>query len=103
MATVEGIQKTFLSSPYFAVVGASKDQKKFGTRVLKWYQVRDLSVTPVHPVRSMLFFFSFHISSSTGPCFFRWILTPETEGGRTRNHKDSENVAGTTRTFGNIC
>lgn len=59
MATVEGIQKTFLSSPYFAVVGASKDQKKFGTRVLKWYQARDLSVTPVHPVRLMLFFFSF--------------------------------------------
>jgi hypothetical protein len=26
-------QKAFLSSPKFAVVGASKDQKKFGTKV----------------------------------------------------------------------
>ena len=54
MASLEQIQKNFLSSAQFAVVGASKDQKKFGTRVLKWYQARDLKVTPVHPVRLIL-------------------------------------------------
>ncbi|THH23207.1 hypothetical protein EUX98_g7967 [Antrodiella citrinella] len=43
------IQRLFLSSPKFAVVGASKDQSKFGTKVLKWYQGRDKNVTPVHP------------------------------------------------------
>jgi hypothetical protein len=60
------IQKTFLSSPFFAVVGASKDQNKFGTKVgsfqssflelrisqvLKWYKDRTLNVTPIHLVR----------------------------------------------------
>jgi hypothetical protein len=33
--TVTAIQKTFLSAPYFAVVGASKDKSKYGTRVRK--------------------------------------------------------------------
>jgi hypothetical protein len=33
MANVAAIQKLFLSSPYYAVVGASKDQSKFGTKV----------------------------------------------------------------------
>lgn len=47
--TVADIQKYFLSSPRFAVVGASKDQSKFGTKVLGWYLARNLSVTPVHP------------------------------------------------------
>lgn len=61
-----------MSSPYFAVLGASKDQSKVGTKVgfvvsnvdcmhflnvisrqiLKWYQVRDKDVVPVHPVCS---------------------------------------------------
>ncbi|KAI8993953.1 NAD-P-binding protein, partial [Trametes punicea] len=35
--------------PHYAVVGASKDQSKFGTKVLKWYQARNKDVTPVHP------------------------------------------------------
>lgn len=62
-------QRLFLSSPRYAVVGASKDQTKFGTKVrlirliwtvliahedfwevLKWYQTRNKTVTPVHPV-----------------------------------------------------
>jgi len=43
------IKKTFLSSPKFAVVGASKDQTKFGTKVLKWYRNRNKDVTPIHP------------------------------------------------------
>ncbi|GBE80456.1 hypothetical protein SCP_0301710 [Sparassis crispa] len=47
-------KKVFLSSPQYAVVGASKDQTKFGTKVLKWYLARDLSVTPVHPKEDTL-------------------------------------------------
>ncbi|KDQ14216.1 hypothetical protein BOTBODRAFT_55657 [Botryobasidium botryosum FD-172 SS1] len=43
------VQKLFLSSPEFAVVGASKDQSKFGTKVLKWYIERNKTVTPIHP------------------------------------------------------
>ncbi|KAI0065998.1 NAD-P-binding protein [Artomyces pyxidatus] len=54
MPVTNEIQKLFLSSPRFAVVGASKDQTKFGTKVLKWYQVRDKVVTPVHPKESEL-------------------------------------------------
>ncbi|KAF6763138.1 CoA-binding protein [Ephemerocybe angulata] len=52
--TTAAIQKTFLASPFFAVVGASKDQSKFGTKVLKWYKSRDYQVTPVHPKESEL-------------------------------------------------
>jgi len=43
------VQRAFLASQYFAVVGASKDQTKFGTKVLKWYKSRGYKVTPVHP------------------------------------------------------
>ncbi|TBU31618.1 NAD(P)-binding protein [Dichomitus squalens] len=49
MSSLAEVQKTFLSSPKYAVVGASKDQTKFGTKVLKWYQTREKDVTPVHP------------------------------------------------------
>ncbi|KIK41263.1 hypothetical protein CY34DRAFT_85730 [Suillus luteus UH-Slu-Lm8-n1] len=42
-------QKLFLSFPHFAVVGASTDKSKFGTKVLEWYIQRDKSVTPVRP------------------------------------------------------
>ncbi|KAL9711518.1 hypothetical protein Ac2012v2_004588 [Leucoagaricus gongylophorus] len=48
MATMQ-IKKEFLSSPNFAIVGASKDQSKFGTKILKWYQTQKLNVIPVHP------------------------------------------------------
>ncbi|KAJ3557393.1 hypothetical protein NM688_g1492 [Phlebia brevispora] len=43
------VKKLFLSSPKYAVVGASKDQSKFGTKVLKWYLARNKDVTPIHP------------------------------------------------------
>lgn len=43
------VQDLFFSSPAFAVVGASKDRTKYGNRLLKWYQVREKNVTPVHP------------------------------------------------------
>ncbi|EJF65016.1 NAD(P)-binding protein [Dichomitus squalens LYAD-421 SS1] len=49
MSSLAEVQKTFLSAPKYAVVGASKDQTKFGTKVLKWYQAREKDVTPVHP------------------------------------------------------
>ncbi|KAJ7584068.1 NAD-P-binding protein [Mycena floridula] len=54
MSTVAAIQKVFLSSPSFAVVGASKDQSKYGTKVLKWYQQREKDVKPVHPKETEL-------------------------------------------------
>ncbi|KAJ7480057.1 NAD-P-binding protein [Mycena galericulata] len=53
MANV-AIQKLFLSSPYFAVIGASKDQTKFGTKVLRWYQERSMKVQPIHPKETHL-------------------------------------------------
>jgi len=49
MPTTQEIQRLFFASPSYAVVGASKDQSKYGTKVLKWYLVRDKKVTPVHP------------------------------------------------------
>jgi len=47
-------QKAFFSQPHFAIVGASKDETKFGTKILKWYQQRELDITPVHPKESEL-------------------------------------------------
>ncbi|KAI0694992.1 NAD-P-binding protein [Cerioporus squamosus] len=49
MSSLIDIQKKFLSAPHYAVVGASKDQSKYGTKVLKWYQGRNKDVIPVHP------------------------------------------------------
>ncbi|PPQ87483.1 hypothetical protein CVT25_008219 [Psilocybe cyanescens] len=49
MSDITPVKKTFLAAPYFAVVGASKDTTKYGTRILKWYQARTFNVTPVHP------------------------------------------------------
>ncbi|KAF7291095.1 NAD(P)-binding protein [Mycena kentingensis (nom. inval.)] len=43
------IQKKFLSASTFAVVGASKDTNKFGTKILNWYKARGMPVHPVHP------------------------------------------------------
>ncbi|KAJ7760992.1 NAD-P-binding protein [Mycena metata] len=54
MANVAAIQKLFLSSPYFAVIGASKDQSKYGTKVLNWYKTRNLAVQPIHPKETHL-------------------------------------------------
>ncbi|KAG8687160.1 hypothetical protein FRC11_007685, partial [Ceratobasidium sp. 423] len=47
-------QTLFFQSTQFAVVGASKDQSKYGTKVLKWYLERQIAVTPVHPKESEL-------------------------------------------------
>ncbi|KAJ7028493.1 NAD-P-binding protein [Mycena alexandri] len=54
MANVAAIQKLFLSSPYFAVIGASKDQNKFGTKILNWYKTRNMDVQPIHPKETHL-------------------------------------------------
>ncbi|KAF9652398.1 NAD-P-binding protein [Thelephora ganbajun] len=45
---------TFLSSPHFAVLGASKDENKVGTKILKWYQKRSKDVIPIHPKEAEL-------------------------------------------------
>ncbi|THU86240.1 NAD(P)-binding protein [Dendrothele bispora CBS 962.96] len=50
----EAVKVAFFKSSSFAVVGASKDQTKFGTKVLQWYKARNLEVTPVHPKESEL-------------------------------------------------
>ncbi|KAF9267901.1 NAD(P)-binding protein [Marasmius fiardii PR-910] len=47
-------KQNFFKQKNFAVVGASKDQKKYGTKVLQWYKARDLDVTPIHPVQAEL-------------------------------------------------
>ncbi|EGO00388.1 hypothetical protein SERLA73DRAFT_136245 [Serpula lacrymans var. lacrymans S7.3] len=54
MASSIDKQKHFLASPKFAVVGASTDQSKFGTKVLQWYIQRNRDVTPVHPTSNEL-------------------------------------------------
>ncbi|KAL0956897.1 hypothetical protein HGRIS_003003 [Hohenbuehelia grisea] len=42
-------QQRFLESQQFAVVGASQDETKWATKVLKWYKDRHLDVIPIHP------------------------------------------------------
>jgi len=51
---MSGIKKGFLSSSKYAVVGASKDETKFGTKILKWYQARNKDITPIHPKETEL-------------------------------------------------
>ncbi|KAJ6629449.1 NAD-P-binding protein [Mycena sp. CBHHK59/15] len=52
--SVQVAQKLFLSSPFYAVVGASKDQTKFGTKILNWYKTRNMAVQPIHPKETHL-------------------------------------------------
>ena len=40
----------FFLAQRFAVAGASNDVSKYGYKVLKWYTVHDLPVTPINPV-----------------------------------------------------
>lgn len=46
--------KKFLSSPAFAVAGASKDQNKFGNKVLRCYLQHKMKVYPINPREKML-------------------------------------------------
>ncbi|KIJ60050.1 hypothetical protein HYDPIDRAFT_183787 [Hydnomerulius pinastri MD-312] len=54
MASSAEKQKFFLTHQKYAVVGASTDQSKWGTKILQWYIARNKDVTPVHPVNSEL-------------------------------------------------
>ncbi|RUS18177.1 NAD-binding protein [Endogone sp. FLAS-F59071] len=49
MSSPADLQAEFMSSKYFAVVGASSDPNKFGNKVLKWYIEHNKSVTPINP------------------------------------------------------
>ncbi|EXJ92179.1 hypothetical protein A1O3_00729 [Capronia epimyces CBS 606.96] len=48
---MESAAKRFFSLPYFAVIGASQDQSKFGYKIFAWYHVHSLPVTPINPGR----------------------------------------------------
>lgn len=41
--------KSFLSTPFFAVLGAVPDPARYGHKVLTWYHTHSLPVTGVHP------------------------------------------------------
>lgn len=43
--------RRFFATPSFAVVGASQDASKFGYRILAWYHIHGLPVTPINPGR----------------------------------------------------
>lgn len=49
MTITEQIEK-FLSSPAFAVAGASKNREKYGNMVVRCYQQQGKEVIPVHPL-----------------------------------------------------
>jgi hypothetical protein len=52
MSASPAVQKAFISSSRFAVLGASVDRAKYGNKVLRWYQTHNLPVVPVNPVRT---------------------------------------------------
>ncbi|KUJ10485.1 NAD(P)-binding protein, partial [Mollisia scopiformis] len=45
----EATAEAFFKSPYFAVVGASGNEAKFGHIVFTWYIDENLPVTPINP------------------------------------------------------
>ena len=47
--TIKQQIEQFLSSPIFAVVGASTNRDKYGNKVLRCYQQNGRPVIPVHP------------------------------------------------------
>lgn len=48
----ETLISSFLASPAFAVVGASRDRTKYGNKVLRCYLQHDRRVFPVNPTAS---------------------------------------------------
>ncbi|KEF59278.1 uncharacterized protein A1O9_04122 [Exophiala aquamarina CBS 119918] len=48
---MDAAAKRFFTSPYFAVVGASQDESKFGYRIFAWYHTHSLPVVPINPTR----------------------------------------------------
>lgn len=53
MAT-ETTVRTFFSSPYFAVVGASSNPVKYGHKVFTWYLNHSLPVTAINPTSNAI-------------------------------------------------
>ncbi|RYP30494.1 hypothetical protein DL767_006235 [Monosporascus sp. MG133] len=47
--TTEATARAFMSSPHFAVVGASSNPAKFGNKIFAWYLQHSLPVTPINP------------------------------------------------------
>ncbi|KAI2628425.1 CoA binding domain-containing protein [Xylaria nigripes] len=45
----EASARKFFKSRHYAVVGANSNPQRFGNKVLLWYQLHQLPVTPIHP------------------------------------------------------
>ncbi|RCH86891.1 hypothetical protein CU098_005088 [Rhizopus stolonifer] len=50
----ETIAQNFIKNTQFIVVGASSNRQKFGNRILRWYQLNDLQVTPINPKENVI-------------------------------------------------
>jgi predicted CoA-binding protein len=53
MSLIPAAEK-FLSTPTFAVIGASTNTAKYGYKVLAWYTARSLPVIPINPTASSI-------------------------------------------------
>ncbi|KAI5777757.1 CoA binding domain-containing protein [Geopyxis carbonaria] len=51
---MEPLIKTFFTTPYFAVAGASTAPHKFGHKLLSWYLSHSLPVTPINPTTARI-------------------------------------------------
>ncbi|CAK7225971.1 hypothetical protein SCUCBS95973_006045 [Sporothrix curviconia] len=49
ISSTEASARAFFAKPYFAVVGASTNQAKFGYKIFAWYAYHDLPATPINP------------------------------------------------------
>ncbi|CAK7211891.1 hypothetical protein SEUCBS140593_001319 [Sporothrix eucalyptigena] len=49
ISSTEAGARAFFAKPYFAVVGASTNQAKFGYKIFAWYTYHDLPATPINP------------------------------------------------------
>ncbi|ERS97540.1 uncharacterized protein SPSK_03661 [Sporothrix schenckii 1099-18] len=49
ISATEANARAFFAKPYFAVVGASTNQAKFGYKIFAWYARHDLPATPINP------------------------------------------------------
>lgn len=52
--TIEQKIEQFLASPVFGVVGASTNRDKYGNKVLRCYQQKNLQVLPIHPNQTQI-------------------------------------------------
>ncbi|CAK7214598.1 hypothetical protein SBRCBS47491_002200 [Sporothrix bragantina] len=49
ISSTEASARAFFAKPFFAVVGASTNQAKFGYKIFAWYAHHDLPATPINP------------------------------------------------------